>query len=104
MQLINKDIKNIKELKNFLKDKKAISDSILDVINSFKIKKITNFLDSIKRCGVRAASIVFTLLLLPFANVFSIRAMYMSGLFNLKEGKDIFYDLKKNIKVDWRKL
>jgi len=68
-------------LKNFLKDEKVISDCIPDVINSFKIKKINNFFDSIKIYGVGATSIVFTLLLLPFAKVFSIRAMYMSGLF-----------------------
>ena len=103
MQLI-KDKKKLTELQKVLKNSDRLADSILDVLSFFEIKQIVEYVDCIKRNGIRAISILFTLILLPFYHNFSVRALHLSRVQEVKGGKDAFYDFKNNFSIDWRKL
>lgn len=103
---IIKKINNVSEVKDYFKKEiYRIPENILDTFQDFlSCKKVQEF-GNIKKKGFSAVNILTTLLILPFAGMASIRALFFSGLYNADEGeKDVYYRLKNNENINWRKL
>jgi hypothetical protein len=100
-----KSTQNCHELGKIISDTAKGTDALSAVMNKFNCKGMFNAFDSIKRNGVVVSQILTILVILPFYHIASIRALFKSGIgANLEGGKDVFYDLKNNEKVNWRTL
>jgi len=103
---IFKKIKSVSEVKGILKDNRNdISDNIIDVFQHFMASKKVQEFGKVKKKGFSSVSILTGLLLLGFNGVKSVRALFLSGLYKMDNGeKDVYYRLKNNPNIDWRKL
>ncbi|MBA7557273.1 hypothetical protein ES705_50019 [subsurface metagenome] len=65
-----------------------------------------SFFNSIKRCGVDVSEILMGLVLMPFYQVSSVASLVKNGFDDSLSGcgKDVYYDLKNNEKINWRSL
>ena len=103
MQLF-KDSNKFSELSNFL-DKNQVADKLFDTVGLFIKPKTFKPFKNIKSKGYSIQDIFLTLLILPFASITSVNGIYKSNLVEfIKAKKDVFYDLKNNPNMDWRKL
>lgn len=103
MQL-NKDIKNFCTI-NENESKNAYD--IYNTLSKMKIRRIGEFFNSVKRCGIDASDILLTLLLMPFLHCSSIPKMLESKHKQIQSpncSNNVFYDFKNNPKVNWRAL
>ena len=75
-------------------------------MDKFKLKRHTAIFDFIKTKGFAISSIVHILIILPFLGLSSVNSLIKSGLkvLDIKAGKDVFYDIKNNEFINWRKL
>ena len=103
---IIKKINRVSEVKQIFKnDSPNVSDNILDVFKNFLACKEVQKFGKIKKKGFSAINILSTLLILTFTGVKSVRALFFSGLYNAEDGeKDVYYRLKNNENINWRKL
>lgn len=98
-------IKNLSELKDiFSRDEKA-SHTLLDICEKFFISKMTRQLNAYKKKGYLASDVLLILLYLPFWGIASVWGLFKSGCAHLTEAeKDVYYRLKTNANIDWRRL
>lgn len=81
--------------------------SIFKTLDIFKLKRVGSFFNSIKRCGVDVSDILMVLVLMPFYQVSSVASLVKNGFEDSLTngcGKDVYYDLKNNVKINWRSL
>ena len=100
----NKDSKNIYTIGN---DNDKTAKDIFRTLSLMKIKRIGNFFNSIKRCGVDISDVIYLLMLMPFYRLKSIPALVKSDLgtnHGVECSNSVFYDLKNNPKINWRSL
>lgn len=100
----NKDSKNIYTIGN---DNDKNATDIFRTLSIMKIKRIGNFFNSIKRCGINISDIMLLLILMPFYHLKSIPALVKSDLgtnHGVGCSNSVYYDLKNNPKVNWRSL
>ena len=103
MQLF-KDTNKFSELSNFLNNNQ-IADKLFDTIGLFIKPKTFKPFKNVKSKGYSIQDIFLTLLILPFASIASVNAIYKSNMAEfIKAKKDVFYDLKNNPNMNWRKL
>jgi len=100
----NKNNKKIDELEKIISDSVNTTDALTDVMDKFNTKIIFKTFDNVKRSGVEGSKILTILLILPFYQVASIRALFKSGLQKVIGKKDVYYDFKNNEKINWRML
>ena len=104
MQL-NEDTKKVEQIEKVSKDQEQITQTISDVIEKFNIRSIFKDVDLVKRCGELVSTVTIALLILPFLGAASVSALFKSGLNNIDAGgKDAYYDVKNNPKINWRIL
>ena len=104
MQL-NENTKKIEQIAKVSDKPEKITENISEVISKFSIKSNFSDIDVVKRCGIKASSIVKLLLILPFLGVSSVLEFITSGYHKSCEGeKDVYYGLKNNEKINWRSL
>ena len=103
---IFKKIRRVSEVKEILKNNpNGVSDSIIDVFQNFIASKKVQEFGKVKKKGFSSISILSGLLLLDFNAIKSVRALFLSGLYKINNGeKDVYYRLKNNSNIDWRKL
>ena len=103
---IFKKINYVFEVKGILKNNvSSISDNIIDVFQNFMASKKVQEFGKVKKKGFSSISILNGLLLLDFNAIKSVRALFLSGLYKINNGeKDVYYRLKNNSNIDWRKL
>jgi len=103
---IFKKIKHLSEVKGIIKNNpNRVSDNIIDVFQNFMASKKVQEFGKVKKKGVSTVSILLSLLLLGFNEAKSVRALFLSGLYKISDGeKDVYYRLKNNEKINWRKL
>jgi len=77
MQLTSK-IHNISELKSILSRKEKTNDTLVELFERFKIKRINEFFDNVKSKGIGAYNVVFGLLLTRLLSV-TVRGMLFGG-------------------------
>jgi hypothetical protein len=103
LQLSSK-LHNISELKNILDNENSTNDTLVDLYQKFSVKRINTFFDGLKTKGIASTSILFSLILTRLLNI-TVRALIFSGNIAKNEtGKDTFYRMKNDSKIDWRKL
>lgn len=85
---------------------KDFAYNIFKTFGTFKLKRMGSFFNSIKRCGVDVSEILMGLMLMPFYQVSSVASLVKKGFENSLSsyGKDVYYDLKNNEKINWRSL
>ena len=85
---------------------KDFAYNIFKTLGTFKLKRMGSFFNSIKRCGVDVSEILMGLVLMPFYQVSSVASLVKKGFEDSLSsyGKDVYYDLKNNEKINWRSL
>ena len=102
---IIKKINGVSEVKNYFigTSKSNVADNILSLFQNFMACKKVQELGKMKKKGFGAINILTTILILPFAGIASIRALFFSGLYNSDAGeKDVYYRFKNNENINWR--
>lgn len=100
----NKGIKKTYTVENCQENN---SSNIFRTLSIMKIKRIGQFFNSVKRCGVDVSDVLMLLVLMPFYHLGSVPMLVKSGLGadrGAECGNSVFYDLKNNPKVNWRSL
>lgn len=101
----SKNIEKLSDLNDFFTSSEKVGDTFIDVLKEFRYAPLTRMLNNIKKRGYVVGELLPVLLLLPFCGASSIRAMYSSGLAQFSEAqKDVYYRLKNQVAIDWRKL
>lgn len=101
----NEITKKVEQIEKVSKSPEALTQNISDVIDKFEIRDILKNLDMIKRSGALLSTMYMALLILPFAGMSSVLALFKSGLNKAGEGgKDAYYEAKNNENVSWRLL
>jgi len=101
----NKSTKKIEQIEKVSKNEKEISENIYTVMRKFGLVSVFRPFDKVKRSGALVTTIGMALIILPFVAKESIWSFVNSEI-NRGEagGKDAFYTLKNNSKIDWRTL
>lgn len=103
--LQNKDITKIQEIKMLFDNNWTHPVFFLKQLELFKFSKTTLFFRDIKKSGISAWDLLQILLVLPFTNTPTINSLYHSKMvINKKGGKDSYYRLLENQKINWRSL
>lgn len=102
---LNKNIEKLSELKDLFCDGENAGDTFIDMLKAISYGPLTREINAIKKKGYNAGELLSVLLLLPFAGISSVRALYYSGLAWMSDaGKDSYYRLKNEEMVNWRKI
>ena len=81
--------------------------NIFKTLDIIKLKRIGCFFNRIKRCGVDVSDILMVLVLMPFHQVSTVASLVKNGFEGSSTndcGKDVYYDLKNNVRINWRSL
>jgi len=101
--LQHKGIKNLSELKeSFVKNRKN-PEFFLSFMNILKLSKLHGTFSNAKQKGISSIQLIRLLLIFPFieqASVFSFTMSYWQEFAGY--GKDAYYRLKNNAKINWR--
>jgi hypothetical protein len=101
---LNPKIHHLSELRHVLSNNEKTSEGLVSFFVKLKFDELCRVFDGAKTKGHEIKSAMFILCLLQL-NSLSIWAMFSSGLNTLNEaGKDVYYRLKNNPMLDWRKL
>ena len=103
--LHNKDIKNLSELKMTFVSKHKKQSFFTEMIKSLKIGKHHALFSGVKEKGISALTIISILISFPFIeqkNVHKFVNSYWNKFAGF--GKDVYYRLKNNPKINWRKF
>ena len=102
----NKITKKNSEFEIFTNNSEKLTSSLITVMDKFKLKRHIAIFDFIKTKGFAISSIVQILMILPFLGLASVNSLIKSGIrvLDIKAGKDVFYDIKNNELINWRKL
>ena len=101
--LQSKDIKNLSELTQSFCAKHNTSDFFSSLIGILKLGKLHGIFSAAKTKGFSALSVLEILLCLPFLDVKNISQLrYSSWNTILRYGKDCYYRLMNNPKINWR--
>ncbi len=99
------NIQNISEMKELFAVRAKGSEMLIDVCGRFFTKNITHRLAFVKSKGFEASETLLVLLHLPFLGVTTVCGLIKSGCARLSDAeKDVYYRLKNNPSVDWRRL
>lgn len=102
----HKSTNKFSEIEVFAKDSETLSSTLSEVMAKFKLKSHLAPFDGLKSKGVAISSIVSILTILPFYGLSSIYAFIKSGIkeSDIEGKKDVYYDVKNNEFIDWRRL
>jgi len=104
--MISQQYKN-NELNSIDHTSEDFAYNIFKTLDILKLKRVGSFFNSIKRCGFDVSGILMALVLMPFYKVSTIASLIKNdfeGSYTNSCGKDVYYDLKNNFKVNWRSL
>ena len=100
-----KGIKNLSEINKYCSNNNIFLNSFGDILKEFKLNYINLLLSKSKSKGENSAKIFQILFVLQFFDITNIRNFYQSKKSQCVDfKKDVFYDLLKIEKVDWRKI
>lgn len=103
--LQNKDITKIQEIEIFFKKNWVQPEFFSKQLELFHFSKTSKLFSSFKESGVPVWDILKLLLILPFANIPNIHALYNSPMAPKTNGqKDTNYRLLSNQNINWRNI
>ena len=98
-----KDITNLSELKSTFVAKHKKEDFFANFMRILKIGKIHAVFSNVKQKGIPVLMLMRVLIVLPFIDQNNVYSFTKSIWFKFaKFGKDSFYRLKNNPKMNWR--
>jgi len=101
---LNPKILYLSELRHVLSNNDKTSEGLVSFFVKLKFEGLCKVFDGVKTKGHEASGSLLILCLLQLSNL-SVWAMFRSGISTLNEsGKDVYYRLKNNPMLDWRKL
>jgi len=103
--LHDKDIKNLSELKSTFVAQHKKEQFFSDLIDSLKLGKHHAIFSNVKQKGISVITLIKIMLSFAFIgenSVFSFTQSYWNKFANF--GKDAYYRLKNNPKINWRKF
>jgi hypothetical protein len=103
----SKNSKRIEELKESFANSEDAPLTLLQTLDIFKVRRIGSFFNGVKRCGITVCDVLPTLILLPFYGISTISGLMgfgQSRIAGVKGGKDVYYALQNNEKINWRSL
>ena len=94
------------DLEILTSDSDKLVNSLTDVMNKFNMKSNLMIFDFLKCKGFAVSSLLNILIILPFYGIANIYQLMRCGInsLNINGQKDVFYDIKNNEFIDWRKL
>ncbi len=103
--LHTEDIKNLSELKSTFVDKHKKEEFFTDLISVLKIGKYHAIFTNVKEKGIPALALIRILITFPFIEQKNVHR-FISSFWNKFAGfgKDVYYRLKNNPKINWRKF
>lgn len=103
--LQNKDITKIQEIETFFKENWVQPEFFSKQLKLFHFSKTSKIFSSFKKGGVPVWDILKLLLILPFANIPNIHALYNTKMAPKTKGeKDTNYRLLSNQNINWRNI
>ncbi len=103
--LLNKDINKISELKNGFTPRWLEPDFILSSLKCFSFSALCKCLNPLKQRGYGFESIFSCLICMPFLGLKTVHSFTGSMLSDhIEARKDVFYRLKNNPKICWRRI
>lgn len=103
--LQSKDITKIQEIEIFFKENWVQPEFFSKQLELFHFSKTSKILSSFKKGGVPVWDILKLLLILPFANIPNIHALYNTKMAPKTKGeKDTNYRLLSNQNINWRNI
>jgi len=103
--LLIKGKNNLSEVKTIFQESDTIADRFMDMFSLLLDGRYLKTFDQLKVRGFNVSDTLTTLIILPFLGIGNIWRIYKSDIRDeVQCGKDVFYDLKANSKIDWRKL
>lgn len=102
----NKSINKNSDLEIITSDSEKLISSLTDVMNKFNVKSNFMIFDFLKCKGLSISSLLNILIILPFYGIATINELMKCNLKKLDFAgkKDVFYEVKNNEFIDWRKL
>lgn len=98
-------LQDLSELKGLFAQAEKASNTLLDVCEKFFTSKMTRQLNALKQKGYFASDVLLILLYLPFLGIATVWGLFKSGCVKLTDAqKDVYYRLKNNDNIDWRRL
>ncbi len=105
IMLHNKDINKISELKNGFTHRWLEPDFLLRSLKCFSFSSLCKSFSDIKQSGYSFHFIFSILMSLPFLGLPTVNSIYSSSyLPYINARKDVFYRLKNNSSIDWRRI
>lgn len=103
--LLIKSKNNLSELKTIFQESDNIADQFMNMFSVLLDRRYLKSFNNLKSRGFSVSDTLSTLIMLPFMGIGNIWRIYSSDFRNETQcGKDVFYDLKTNPKINWRKL
>jgi hypothetical protein len=102
--LQNKDIKKLSELKLTFLCKTKKSEFLFEFVDILKLGKLHSIFSGVKTKGISTLLLIRIMISLPFIDKSSVYSFSRSSYNDYKIGKDAFYRLKNNFKVNWRRF
>jgi hypothetical protein len=104
-KLQDKNNTNFSELQTILNKKNSMVGTHASIETQFDIQSIRSYFKGIKCRGIESIYIFKLLILLPFLGFMTINQLFKNKKQNnIVCCKDCFYTLKRNPKIDWRRL
>jgi hypothetical protein len=102
----SKIIKNNSELEIIGTNSEQLVSSLTSVIEKFQLKRHLAIFDNLKDKGLAVSSLLSILVVLPFYGVTTIHRLMSCGIngSDVEGKKQVYYDVKNNEHIDWRKL
>jgi len=102
----HKGTNNFSEIEVFAKDSETLTSTLSEVMDKFHLEKHLTPFDGLKSKGLAISSIVSILTILPFYGISSVYAFIKRGIkeSDIQGKKDVYYDVKNNELIDWRRL
>lgn len=103
----DKGTKQIGVLQEVASNSEKLTDSLAEVIGSFKLKSHFSRFDGLKTKGVSLSNLLTSFVIMPFVGAASVYAMLKHGITtsgDLQAKKDAHYAAKNNENIDWRYL
>lgn len=100
-----KNIQKLSELNDFFTSSDKVGKTFYQVLKMFNSGQIGALLTTLKKRGYFSGDLLTILILMPFAGISSVNALFFSGMAQFTDAqKDAYYRLKNLQTVDWRKL
>ncbi len=95
----------LSEISDFLTSTEKVCQTLMNIIEKLKLDRRGMIPNEDIRTRYYRGGTLTLLLLFPFMDISTVREYSLSGVHNLyRAGKDVFYRLKNNPFIDWRKI